>query len=120
VRNHKSYLSGTGCIRSTGGIVIPRTLLRRTGTLNSLSYQGLLCYMAVIHLSYQCPCYGRWKPQIVTSQLLLQRIRIMTLCYHTVYKIIRKTDRTLHNYHHLLGIYSIFLRSETHHRDFHL
>jgi len=58
---------------------------QRDGNCNSLSYQGLLCYMAVIHLSYQCPCYGRWKPRTVTSRLLLKRIGIMTLCYHTVY-----------------------------------
>ena len=66
VRNYQSYLSGTGCIRSTGGIVIPRTLLRGMGTV-TLSYHGL-CYMAIIHLSYQYACYGRWKPQIVTSK----------------------------------------------------
>lgn len=42
------------------------------GNCNSLSYHGLLCYMAIIHLTYQCPCYGRWKPQIITSRSLLR------------------------------------------------
>jgi len=35
VKNYQSYLSETGCIRSTGGIVIARTLLRGMGTVIS-------------------------------------------------------------------------------------
>lgn len=118
VKNYQSYLSGTGCIRSTNGIVIPRILLRRMGTVTLCHIKA--CYSTwQSYMSYQRPCYGRWKPQIVTSRSLLQRIGIMTLCYHTVYNHC-KTKRTWHNYYHLLGIYSIFLRSETHHRDPHL
>jgi hypothetical protein len=33
VKNYQSYLSGTACIQGTGGIVIPKTLLKRVGTV---------------------------------------------------------------------------------------
>jgi hypothetical protein len=52
------------------------------GDGNSLCHNKA-CYATwQSYVSYQCPHYGRWKPQIVTSRPLLQRIGIMTLLSH--------------------------------------
>jgi len=56
VKNYQSYLSGTGCIRSTGGIVIPRTLLRRMGTVT-------LCHIKA--------CYSTWQSCHINAHVIV-------------------------------------------------